>query len=117
MSKCPYCDFNSVEASPIPEARYVGCLVKELAALLEDGSGDFRARVLKSVYLGGGTPTTLSPASIKEIIGAIKDAFGHDDGLEVTIEANPGTVDRSKMAGFKEAGVNRISIGVQSFDE
>ncbi len=117
LSKCPYCDFNSVAASPIPEARYVGCLKKELGALLKDGSVGLSGRVLKSVYLGGGTPTILSPASIKKIIGAIKNAFEHDDGLEVTIEANPGTVDRSRMAGFKDAGVNRISIGVQSFDD
>jgi oxygen-independent coproporphyrinogen-3 oxidase len=116
-SKCPYCDFNSVEASPIPEARYVGCLKKELAAILEDGSVDLGARVLKSVYLGGGTPSTLSPSSIKEIICVIKDAFVHVEGIEVTIEANPGSVDRSRMAGFKDAGVNRISIGVQSFDD
>ncbi len=116
-SKCPYCDFNSVEVPRIPVARYVGCLKKELSALLEDGSRDLSARVLKSVYLGGGTPTTLSRSSIKEIIGAIKDAFVHVEGVEVTIEANPGSVDRRKMAGFKDAGVNRISIGVQSFDD
>jgi oxygen-independent coproporphyrinogen-3 oxidase len=119
-SKCPYCDFNSAALRSIPEARYVGCLLSELARRIELDPG-LAGRRLKSVYLGGGTPTTLSPASIREIIVSIKDAFAHGGAPEVTpeitIEANPARADRTTLAAFREAGVNRISVGVQSFDD
>ena len=115
-SKCPYCDFNSVVLRTIPDARYVGCLLSELARRIELDPG-LAGRRLKSVYLGGGTPAILSPTSIREIIGSIKDAFAYDGAPEVTIEANPGSADRAVLAAFKEAGADRISIGVQSFDD
>ncbi len=122
-SKCPYCDFNSTAPRSIPEARYVGCLLSELARRIELDPG-LAGRRLKSVYLGGGTPTILSPTSIREIIVSIKDVFApfSNDAApevtpEITIEANPGSADRAMLAALREAGANRISVGVQSFDD
>jgi oxygen-independent coproporphyrinogen-3 oxidase len=119
-SKCPYCDFNSAPARSIPEARYVGCLKAELARRRELDPRPVDGRRLSSVYLGGGTPTLFSPEAIQEIIVSVKRAFApvaDDPAPEVTIEANPESVDRGRLAAFKEAGANRVSIGVQSFDE
>jgi oxygen-independent coproporphyrinogen-3 oxidase len=112
---CPYCDFPVVAARrlrPADEARYVDALVSELAGRKEA----FAGRRLSTIYLGGGTPSLLSPRSVATLVGAIRRAFS---GVpeEVTLEANPSTTERSRLAGFREAGVTRVSLGAQSFDD
>lgn len=113
---CPYCDFAVVRARPLApevEARYVAALSAELAALRPA----YEQRRLESVYLGGGTPSLLSPASVTLLVTAAKRAFPHDDGLEVTLEANPDTTERARLPAFRDAGITRLSLGIQSFDD
>jgi oxygen-independent coproporphyrinogen-3 oxidase len=115
---CPYCDFAVVAArslGPAAEARYVEALLRELEAR----HAAFAGRSLASLYFGGGTPSLLRPASIARIASAVRDAFapGDSPSIEVTLEVNPSTVERERLPGFREAGVNRISLGIQSFDD
>lgn len=112
--KCPYCDFNTYAVSAIPEKEYVSALLAELdyrATLPE-----WRARVVQTIYFGGGTPSLFQPSSIRKIISAICKTFPLDESAEISLEANPGTVTPESLAGYREAGVNRISLGAQSFD-
>jgi len=120
---CPYCDFAVIAArtiEPAVEARYVDGLLAELAGR----QNDFAGRTLASIYFGGGTPALFEPASIERLCSAIRAAFptasppatGAQD-VEVTLELNPSTVERDRLPGFRAAGVNRLSIGVQSFDD
>ncbi|MDP2689203.1 MAG: radical SAM family heme chaperone HemW [Deltaproteobacteria bacterium] len=113
-SKCPYCDFASV-TTPAAEEEYTDCLLKELSAFLRDGAA--RSRALESIYIGGGTPSLFSPASIARIIKAIKAAFSPCASCEVTIEANPESIDKAFLSGCIDAGMNRLSIGFQSLDD
>jgi putative oxygen-independent coproporphyrinogen III oxidase len=114
VRKCPYCDFNSHEQKgPLQEAEYVEALTRDLERLLPQVWG----RRLTSVFIGGGTPSLFSPESIDALLSAVRARLTLDPGAEVTLEANPGTVEASRFRGFREAGVNRISIGVQSFED
>jgi len=113
-SKCPYCDFNSHAVRRWPEARYVDALRRELEHAA--ARPQWRKRV-GTIFFGGGTPSLFSPRSIASLLDDVAAAWVVDEAAEVTIETNPGTVDRAKLAGFREAGVNRISFGVQSFDD
>jgi len=114
--KCPYCDFCSVAVSEAPEKRYVGCLLREFHAAV-DGEGPFGGPLeLKSIYVGGGTPSILSPSSVKPLIEAVRKTFAGTEP-EVTMEANPGGLGPERLSGYLAAGVNRISIGAQSFVE
>ena len=115
QSKCPYCDFNSHAASSWPEEQYTRALISEL---------EYRARTplfsgqrIKTIFFGGGTPSLFQPKSIGEIIEAVNRVCGTEDDAEITLEANPGTVDFAKLAGMRAAGVNRISFGAQSFNQ
>ncbi len=115
---CPYCDFAVVAArslGPAEETRYVDALHRELEAR----HVAFAGRSLVSLYFGGGTPSLLRPASIARIASAVREAFapGGSPSMEVTLEVNPSTVERERLPGFREAGVNRISLGIQSFDD
>ena len=113
VKKCPYCDFNSHESrSEIPEKRYVAALIKDL----EQSVPRVYGRKIKSVFFGGGTPSLFSSESIDEILSAVRMLTPLDYGAEVTLEANPGTVDTAHFAGYKQAGVNRVSLGIQSFN-
>ena len=113
VKKCPYCDFNSHESrSEIPEKRYVAALIKDL----EQSVPRVYGRKIKSVFFGGGTPSLFSSESIDEILGAVRMLTPLDYGAEITLEANPGTVDTAHFAGYKQAGVNRVSLGIQSFN-
>jgi oxygen-independent coproporphyrinogen-3 oxidase len=112
VRKCPYCDFNSYEAKGrVPERAYVDALLRDLDAELPLVQG----RRLESVFFGGGTPSLFAADSIGRILGAVKARLPAARDLEVTLEANPGAVDADRFAGFRAAGVNRLSIGVQSF--
>jgi len=114
MRKCPYCDFNSHEArDDLPEARYVEALVADLESMLPRVWG----RRVHSVFFGGGTPSLFSPESIDAILAASRARLALAADAEVTLEANPGTFEARKFADFRGAGVNRLSIGVQSFED
>jgi len=113
IRKCPYCDFNSHEArGDVPETQYVDALLKDLESALPQVWG----RKVVSVFLGGGTPSLFSADSIDRLLGGIRARLPVVPGAEITLEANPGTFERQKFAGFFAAGVNRLSLGVQSFD-
>lgn len=112
-TKCPYCDFNVHVASKIPEAEYVQALVRELQFYSQ--SDDWRGRKLRSVFFGGGTPSLFSPQSIGGILDAAAALFPLIDNVEITLEANPGAEDRKNFPGYRSCGVNRLSLGVQSF--
>ena len=113
VRKCPYCDFNSHERSgSLPEHEYVARLMLDLEGLLPSVWG----RRLVSVFIGGGTPSLFSPEAIDTLLAGVRARMTLEPGAEVTLEANPGTVEAARFRGFREAGVNRISIGVQSFD-
>jgi oxygen-independent coproporphyrinogen-3 oxidase len=113
VKKCPYCDFNSHEnKQEIPEKRYVAALIKDL----EQSVLRVYGRKIKSVFFGGGTPSLFSADSIDEILSAVRMLTPLDYGAEITLEANPGTVDTAHFTGYKQAGVNRVSLGIQSFN-
>src|SRR3970040_533675 len=112
VRKCPYCDFNSYEAkADMPERRYVDALLRDLDTEIPLARG----RPLQSVFIGGGTPSLFSGAAIERIIGGVRARLALDDDAEITLEANPGAVEAERFVEFREAGVNRLSIGVQSF--
>jgi oxygen-independent coproporphyrinogen-3 oxidase len=111
--KCPYCDFNSHEArSGVPEERYVAALILDLERALPQVWG----RRVHSVFFGGGTPSLFSAAAIDGVLSAVRARLALAPDAEITLEANPGTVEAGKFRDFRAAGVNRLSLGVQSFD-
>jgi oxygen-independent coproporphyrinogen III oxidase len=113
VSKCPYCDFNSHVVSEIPETSYTEALIQELNHYA--GLDNWHGRIVQTIFFGGGTPSTFHPSSIGRILERAGGLFSIDSDCEITLEANPGTVDRQNFAGYRTAGVNRISVGVQSF--
>ena len=114
VRKCPYCDFNSHTAgSQTPKRRYINALLKDL----ETESALATGRQIHSVFLGGGTPSLFSPDEINDVLDGVRALFDLADGAEITMEANPGTVECGSPAGYLGAGVNRLSIGAQSFDD
>ena len=114
VRKCPYCDFNSHErAGELPERKYLDALFRDLEGSLPNIWG----RRVVSVFIGGGTPSLFSPASIDALLSGVRARLALEPDAEITLEANPGTVEAARFRGFRDAGVNRISIGVQSFDE
>jgi oxygen-independent coproporphyrinogen-3 oxidase len=139
VRKCPYCDFNShtVKASAtkkaglesatldqqgvtkvehhtdtLPEDAYIDALIEDLKADTDQAQG----RLLQSIFFGGGTPSLMSAQGIKRILDAAKMLIGFEPDIEITLEANPGTVEQEKFNAYYQAGVNRLSIGIQSFD-
>ena len=116
LKKCPYCDFNSHEHSrggTLPEARYLDALRCDLEAALPFVWG----RRVRSVFIGGGTPSLFSPESIDRLLTEIRARLPLEPGAEITLEANPGTFERDRFRGYRAAGITRLSIGVQSFDD
>jgi oxygen-independent coproporphyrinogen-3 oxidase len=112
LRKCPYCDFNSHEKrGELPEREYVEALLADLEFDLPAVWG----RRVQTVFFGGGTPSLFAPESIDRILAGIRARVPLDPGAEVTLEANPGTFERDRFAGYRAAGVNRLSVGVQSF--
>lgn len=116
LKKCPYCDFNSHEirgeGSQAPEEEYVAALIRDLEFALQDVWG----RRLSSVFFGGGTPSLFSAQAIDTILTAVRTLLPLEHFAEVTLEANPGTFEAQKFADFRAAGINRLSIGIQSFN-
>ena len=115
LKKCPYCDFNShaSTAESLPEARYVEALVADLDVALPQVWG----RRVVSVFIGGGTPSLFTPAAIDRLLAAIRARLPLEPGCEITLEANPGTFERERFRAYRAAGVTRLSVGVQSFDD
>jgi putative oxygen-independent coproporphyrinogen III oxidase len=112
VRKCPYCDFNSHQLkSAAPDASYIDMLIRDFDAELPR----LRGRRIDTVFFGGGTPSLFQPEDFSRLLGALRQriAFGH--GAEITMEANPGTIERGRFAGYREAGINRVSLGAQSF--
>jgi putative oxygen-independent coproporphyrinogen III oxidase len=112
-AKCPYCDFNVHVAAKIPEREYCGALLKELEFYSQ--ADDWRGRRLKSVFFGGGTPSLFSPQNIGGILDRAAGLFPFADDVEISLEANPGEEDQKHFSGYRSCGVNRLSLGAQSF--
>ena len=118
VRKCPYCDFNSHEINTgtdfsVLESAYVDALIRDLDSTLPLVWG----RRLSSIFIGGGTPSVLSAQSMDAILSAVRARLPQVSEIEVTMEANPGTLDTDKLRDFRAAGVTRLSVGVQSFDD
>jgi oxygen-independent coproporphyrinogen-3 oxidase len=116
LKKCPYCDFNSHERRQVgglPEQRYLDALRCDLEAALPFVWG----RRVQSIFIGGGTPSLFAPESIDRLLGDIRARLPIEPGAEITLEANPGTFERDRFRAYRTAGVTRLSIGVQSFDD
>jgi oxygen-independent coproporphyrinogen-3 oxidase len=112
VRKCPYCDFNShVHKGELPEDRYVDALLMDL----ERQAAHVPGRVIETVFLGGGTPSLLAAQSIARLFTGIRERVDLAPDAEISLEANPGTVERGRFAGYRAAGVNRLSLGAQSF--
>lgn len=112
-SKCPYCDFNSHVAADIDESRWVRAYLSELDRYAELLPG----RVLTSVFFGGGTPSLMAPETVAAVMERIRHHWPVRNDFEVTLEANPGSVEAGRFQGYAEAGVNRVSLGVQALDD
>ncbi|MGI9449985.1 MAG: radical SAM family heme chaperone HemW [Geminicoccaceae bacterium] len=112
-SKCPYCDFNSHVEGVVDHVRWAKALISELDHIADD----IGRRSLSSIFFGGGTPSLMAPATAGSLIERAVDRFGVEPDLEITLEANPTSAEKERLADFKAAGVNRLSLGVQSLDD
>ncbi len=113
LAKCPYCDFNSHVRDRIPQARFAAALRRELAW----EAARLGRRRLTSIFFGGGTPSLMAPDTVAALIADATALFEPAEDMEITLEANPTSVERAKLAAFREAGVNRLSLGVQALDD
>lgn len=115
IKKCPYCDFNSHEmrVAELPEQRYLDALMADLEAALPLVWG----RAVHSIFIGGGTPSLFSPEAIDRLLGGIRARLPLAPDCEITLEANPGTFEKDRFRAFRAAGVTRLSVGVQSFND
>lgn len=114
LSKCPYCDFASTAAKQIPDERYTRAILSELTRRLE--LHELAGREVTSIFIGGGTPSLWAPRSVASVLEAINARLCVASGCEVTLEANPGASDAERFSDYRAAGVNRLSMGVQSFE-
>jgi oxygen-independent coproporphyrinogen-3 oxidase len=113
IEKCPYCDFNSHTLKNDQEKIYLNALIKQLEQILPSIWG----RSIQSIFFGGGTPSLISEEGLHNFLSQARSLLNFQPQIEITLEANPGTVDFNKFKGFREAGVNRLSIGIQSFND
>ncbi|MDX1796541.1 MAG: radical SAM family heme chaperone HemW, partial [Hydrogenovibrio sp.] len=113
IQKCPYCDFNSHTLGDDQESAYLSAMIRQLEQTLPSVWG----RPIQSIFFGGGTPSLISEAGLDRFLSQVRALLGFQPDIEITLEANPGTVDFEKFAGFRQAGINRLSMGVQSFDD
>jgi len=113
VRKCPYCDFNSHAADVIPEQAYVDALLADLEQELPLVWG----RPIETIFVGGGTPSLFSAAAIERLFSGLRALLNFAPAIEITLESNPGSADADNYRGYREAGINRLSIGVQSFDD
>src|SRR5262245_48397107 len=114
LSKCPYCDFNShVRHAAIDETRFASAFAREIETTAERAG----SREVTSIFLGGGTPSLMQPATVGAVLDAIGEHWHVANDVEVTLEANPTSVEATRFAGYRSAGVNRVSLGVQALDD
>ncbi|WP_154181319.1 radical SAM family heme chaperone HemW [Vibrio furnissii] len=117
VQKCPYCDFNShALKADIPETEYIDALLEDLDTDIERYQLTGDPRLLHSIFIGGGTPSLISPDGIGRLLRGIEARIAFKPDIEITMEANPGTIEAERFAGYRQVGVTRISIGVQSFE-
>jgi oxygen-independent coproporphyrinogen-3 oxidase len=114
LAKCPYCDFNSHVAEAVPEARWRGAILRELEHYYPETKRLGHAR---TIFFGGGTPSLMSPDSVDAVIAAVRRLWGLADHVEITLEANPTSVEAARLGAIRQAGVNRISFGLQALDD
>lgn len=113
IKKCPYCDFNSHKSPDLlPEKSYIQALLSDLKMDLKQ----FASRTVSSVFIGGGTPSLISPEGYDTLFSGLKKLLPFSDGIEITLEANPGTVEQGRFSEYKQLGINRLSLGIQSFN-
>lgn len=112
-SKCPYCDFNSHVATAIDQRAWLEAYRAEIGRVAEETPG----RVLRSIFFGGGTPSLMEPEVVAGVIDAARAGWGFANDIEITLEANPGSVERGRFGGYADAGVNRLSMGVQALND
>jgi putative oxygen-independent coproporphyrinogen III oxidase len=114
VRKCPYCDFNS-HAAPehVPQAQYIDTLLQDLQSDLPA----VQARPLTSIFFGGGTPSLFEPEQIARLLEGVRREIAFADPIEITLEANPGTIEHGRFSGYRDAGINRVSLGAQTFNE
>ena len=119
MKKCPYCDFNShgLRGEPPPYEAYVDALLADLDADRRDVGAALHGRTVHSVFFGGGTPSLFTPELIDRFLDGVRERLPLPAGTEITLETNPGTVEHGRFDGYLAAGVNRLSFGIQSFDD
>ncbi|OLQ78557.1 YggW family oxidoreductase [Photobacterium proteolyticum] len=118
VQKCPYCDFNShALKAEIPELDYIDALIEDLDTDLATYRLTEDSRSLHSIFIGGGTPSLISPEEIGRLLKAIEARIPFSENIEITMEANPGTVEAGRFTAYREVGINRISIGIQSFQD
>ena len=114
VRKCPYCDFNSHEQkTDLPEREYIDALIADLTQEVPD----FWGRTISSVFIGGGTPSLFSASALDRLLSGIRALTGLAANAEITLEANPGTVEQQKFCDYRKLGINRLSLGIQSFDD
>lgn len=114
VEKCPYCDFNSHELkTTTPPSEYIDCLLLDL----ENELPNIWGRSIASIFMGGGTPSLFSAENIDRLMQGLRSRLNILPNIEVTLEANPGTIDQSQFIGFRQAGINRLSMGIQSFND
>ncbi len=112
VRKCPYCDFNSHQLkSAAPDRSYIDALIRDFDSELPR----LRGRRIDSVFFGGGTPSLFQPEDFTRLLGALRQRIAFGDDAEITLEANPGTIERGRFAGYRDAGINRVSLGAQTF--
>ena len=112
LAKCPYCDFNSHVRDRIDQARFAAALRRELAHEAQR----LGRRPLTSVFFGGGTPSLMDPATVGALLDDAARLFGINEATEITLEANPTSIEADRLADFRQAGINRVSVGIQSLD-
>ncbi|WP_282603296.1 radical SAM family heme chaperone HemW [Paracoccus sp. PARArs4] len=112
-AKCPYCDFNSHVVAQVDQARWARALSSEIARLAAETPG----RHLRSIFFGGGTPSLMLPETVDAVIRAARAAWGFSNDIEISLEANPTSVERGRFEGFAQAGVNRLSMGIQAMND
>ena len=114
VRKCPYCDFNSHQLkSAAPDTAYIDALIHDFDTELPR----VRERRIDTVFFGGGTPSLFQPEDFSRLLGALRQRIAFADDVEVTLEANPGTIERGRFAGYRDAGINRVSLGAQTFTQ
>lgn len=113
VRKCPYCDFNSHQSDSFDQAAYIECLLSDLK---HDIAHYKITRPIHSIFIGGGTPSLFNAKSIAHLLNSVGELCSFENNIEITMEANPGTIEHDNFAAYREAGVNRLSLGIQSFD-